>query len=231
MIFEVSRVFTDEFVSFTEFTGADIPRRGTSERRRVLLRDIARSVERSGAELYGGEARDLGELYERLIRSNELFRVEAAGERPVAPVTLARVGSVRDAAARVVEFANYEYVRRAFRVLFGRLAVGGLVVAVGVAVYVFKTGQAPPKPPAVAAPISVRLSLVPGARRWARILGPACPLGSVPAVAVGGALTSPVVVTENADGCRAVQISLRAKDGVAVPVTEPASGPPGNVAP
>jgi hypothetical protein len=223
MIFVVSRVFTAEFISFADFAGADIPGGGASTRRRMLIREISKTAERSSAELYGGEARDLGELYERLNAANELLRKETSAERPLAPTVSARAASVREAASRVADFANYEYVRRTFRGLFPRLVVGGAIVVFGVGVYVFKTGQAAPKPLAVTSPLPVQLSLNPSARSWTSLLRPGCVLSSVKAVAVGGLLTTPVVVTQQIDGCRAVRLTLRTQDGVAVPIVNPPS--------
>ena len=223
MIFVVSRVFTAEFISFADFAGSDIPGGESSPRRRMLIREIAKTAERSGAELYGGEARDLGELYERLNAANELLRKETSAERPPTPAVSARAASVREAASRVVDFVNYEYVRRTFRGLYPRLVVGGVIVVVGVGVYVFKTGQAAPRPLAVTSPLPVQLTLNPSARSWSSLLGPGCVLSSVKAVAVGGLLTTPEVVTEQIGGCRAVRLTLGAQDGVAVPIVKPPS--------
>lgn len=220
MIFVVSRVFTAEFISFADFAGADIPGGGASTRRRMLIREISTTAERSGAELYGGEARNLGELYERLNAANEVLRRETSAERTLAPSVPARAASVREAAGRVADFANYEYVRRTFRGLFPRLVVGGAIVVIGVGVYVFKTGQAAPKPLAVSTPLPVELSLNPSARDWTSLLGPGCMLSSVKAVAVGGLVITPVIVTQEMDGCRAVRFTLRATDGVAVPIVK-----------
>lgn len=114
MIFLVSRVCTSEFISFAEFTRIGVPG-VTGERRRSRIRAIAESAERSRFELYGHEARDLGELRERLEEVNDQLReASTRPDKPVPTVLASRAASVTAAAARVTDFANYEYVRRIF---------------------------------------------------------------------------------------------------------------------
>jgi hypothetical protein len=217
MIYRVSRVFTAGFISFVEFTRTDLPGE-VGKRRRDVIRDIAKSAKRGRFELYGTEARDLGELHVRLRDiSDQLRKASTKPDEPVPAVLGARAASVTAAAARVTDFANYEFVRRIFRALFPRLAAAGALAAIGVGTYAFQTSQAPPQGATVTKPIAVQLHLNPEASDLQSRLGKGCDLTSVPAVAVGGRLTSPEVITTGGDNCAAIRIELDESDGVAVP--------------
>jgi len=97
------------------------------------------------------------------------------------------------------------------------------VTGLGVGVYVLNTGQAPPKDPAVTKPIAVRLSLENPSAAIRKALGQGCNVSDVPAVAVGGTLDEPQVVTSRAEGCLPTRLDLRDIDGVAVPLVQPAT--------
>lgn len=224
MIYLVSRVFTAEFVSFAEFSVADLP--GTASRRRIrTIRSIATTAERSRFELYGPVAADLGQLHERLTDLNEqVLKGSKSRGASVSPELLERAEAVTAAAARVTDFVNYEFVRRTFRSLFPRLAACGAVVALGVGVYVLNTGQAPPKDPSVTKPVAVRLALEQPSDELRDALGEGCDVADIPAVAVGGTLDEPEVVTARAEGCLPVRVDLRETTGIAVPVIRPTSG-------
>jgi hypothetical protein len=221
MIHAVSRVFTSEFISFAEYSEATVPGVTGAEKRRKLLLDIGEVAERSGDELYGAEARDLGELHTRLQDTNQAVRT-AKLEGQAAPEDAVRHARDATAAAnRAMEFINYEFVRRTFRHLFPRLAAGGLIVALGVGTYVFQTAQSPPKDQAVNRPTAVRLYLKPDSDELKQ-LGKACQANGLPAVAVAGSFSEPEVVTDSSGGgCMPTRLTITQDAGVAVPVVKP----------
>jgi hypothetical protein len=159
-------------------------------------------------------------LHERLRNSNEELReATRKSDMPLEPV-VARAANATAAANRTMEFVNYEFVRRTFRKLFPRLATGGLVVALGVGTFVFQTAQSPPPDQAVNRPIPVRLFLK---SNWVDRdrLGSKCSANGVAAVAVGGTLSEPEVVTQEGAGCNATRLTITDDAGVAVPILKP----------
>jgi hypothetical protein len=252
MIRAVSRVFTAEYVSFGDLRQADFPtktrrrekvlsrttprppnsqlptsqpeeeeRRGT--RRQRQIRAIQEIIDLSREELYGTQARNLGELAERLEEANEKVRsagIEGRTQAEKTPDVRLRVAQpeLERAASRVLDFANYEYTRRTFKSLFPGLALAGFIAAAGVVTYAVVVSSSPAKAPAITQPIRVLLTLKPGARTWSTILGPSCDIGSVAAVAVGGSLNSPEVVSNRTASCRAVRFRVGKRQGVAFPV-------------
>jgi hypothetical protein len=242
MIRAVARVFTAEYVSFGELRQADFPekvkrprtpegpddlRSKTAEkrsRRQRRVHDIREVIDTSREELYGSQARSLAELSRLLRKANEVLSQPVGADAPASQQLESELWARRQpelnrAALRVVDFANYEFTRRMFKSLFPKLAFLGFIAAAGVGAYAVAVSSAPPKAPTVDKPIAVTLTLRPGARKWGNLLGSACDIRSVRAVAVAGSLNAPEVVTDQTDTCRAARFRVGRKQGVAVPVT------------
>jgi hypothetical protein len=218
MIFSISRVFTAEFVSLAEFAMASFPvttNRLVQTRRSTLLGEITRSIDESRDELYGDVAETVATLSKQLANRN-------ATKRHNDKTTIHHHGPTElDAAVeRVRDFANYELARRMFRALLPRLAFAGTIVVIGVAVYAFEIGHAPPAPPSVSSPVPVRLVIT--AKRTLAKLGRSCNSSAIYGVAVAGRLREPEVVTAGTNGCEAVRLKVTPRTGVAIPLVLPA---------
>jgi len=226
MIRAVSKVFTARYVSFGELGQADFPDKSGRKRR---VWDVEQVINFSRDELYGAQAGTLAELAKRLRVANETSRAvgkpslgkASPSERGV-PTALAEL---ERASSRVLDFANYEYTRRTFQSLFPRLALGGIIAAGGVGVYAIVVGSAPARAPKIERPLPVTLTLNPEARDWNRLLGEDCDISAVKAVAVGGSLVVPEVVTASTQGCRAARFKVGKKQGIAVPVVQRSTSP------
>ena len=96
------------------------------------------------------------------------------------------------------------------------MAIGGLLVALGIVGFVFEVAQAPPAPPAVVQPIPIKVYL-----RSPKLKTRLCGATVVDGVAVAGRLRQPEVVVPsfNTEGrmCPAQQFTVSPKQGIAVP--------------
>jgi hypothetical protein len=127
-------------------------------------------------------------------------------ERPTSDVASESLVELRAAAARVVDFANYEATRQRFVSLYWKLAVAGLITTLGVGVYAYLVSQ-PHASDAVTAPTPVLLQLPPTAAVRAQ-LGPDCVLSRVQAVAESGSLSMPTVVTIPTATCNGARFTV-----------------------
>jgi hypothetical protein len=219
MIFSISRVFTAEFVSLAEFAMSSFPvttNRWMQTRRSTLLGEISRSINESRDELYGDVAETVATLSKQLAQANDTKRRSDKGKVPGEGPT-----ELEAAAERVRDFANYELARRMFRALLPRLAFAGTIVVIGVAVYAFEIGHAPPAPPSVSSPIPVRLVIT--SKRILTKLGRTCNSSAIYGVAVAGRLRAPEVVTAGSNGCAALRLKITPSTGVAIPLVLGAS--------
>lgn len=119
------------------------------------------------------------------------------------------------AATNVVDFANYEYARLAFKSA-RRYLVGAIVVVVaGVLAFVYFTSKAEANMIAEPIPVIVSFRESSGV---GETLGPRCDLASVEGVAVGGTLNEPLVLTVPSESCSAARILVSETIGLALPV-------------
>lgn len=133
--------------------------------------------------------------------------------------------SVERDARRVVEFANSWEAMRRFRRLRVVLVIGGVATAAAVAGFSVAlrppSGKANnPDPAAIEAPLRV-IVYFPDRPSVVSAIGVNCDKTVLNGAAVGGTLTDPIVVTEQAMNCPAVQFRLGDTGAVAVPVLAP----------
>jgi hypothetical protein len=216
-----ARVFTTEHITLAALVSDQLPTRagGGPPSIEVTIRQIMRSRE----ELFGDAAKDLGELSRRLasvnknLRENATFGVAKGESQPpssahvvqaevaTSAATLAEAGlasytaRLQIAARTVVEFANYDTARRNFRIMTSILLVAGFFAVAGVADYAYWSSRPARQ---IDKPTPVIVSLPRGSSQG-RSLGINCNTAHVSAVAVGGTIRRPTIVTVPANSCNA----------------------------
>ncbi|MDI6105890.1 hypothetical protein QLQ12_45695 [Actinoplanes sp. NEAU-A12] len=172
-------------------------------------------------ELFADQAEHIGKLYERLESVNAALRAPPRQWpwRRVIPhdVQVRELAELRVAVSRVVDFANHDAIRRQFVGLYRRLAAAAVVTTLGVGVYAYLASR-PADPDLVTKPTPVLVSIPVGDAIRTQ-LGPRCPLGRVPAVAVSGFLRQPTVVTIPTAECLGARFKVPAGT-VVVPAKE-----------
>jgi hypothetical protein len=212
MIGTVARVFTARYVSFGDLALRDFPER-TSSPQDAELEKLEQLVIESRNELFGAEAATLPELSRKLSKANEQLR----GEEDPPPTLVDRQGRLEAATLQVLDFANYEHTRRTFQRLFPTLAWLGLLVVIAVGGFTVLIGQKPDEAPEVTEATPVTVSFPDSDSEVARRVGQECDLSAVEAVAVGGTLDAPEIVTVPTGSCSAIRLTVDEDDAVVVP--------------
>jgi hypothetical protein len=201
MILAVSQVFTSRYPTLSEFSTETFRARG---RRKKVIKEIGLELEESWDELFGKQFPSVPALHAALLMP----------DRPPDEVAEAQKW-----ARRVLDYVNYEYARRTYRMVVKRsLAAGGTIVALGIVAFVFEIAQAPPAPLSVSEPTPVTLYLNSTNKTVMKKL---CGQTLVRGVAVAGRLRTPEVAVPASAKCPAARLTVGSKQGVAVPIVSP----------
>lgn len=134
LVTRASQVLTNEWTTLAQLSVDDFQARlagATSES--ALLHEI----EVYKHELYAHVAETVEQLYQRLIQANELARKAGGDESAARNAT-----ELREAADKVVQFANYHETRCRFRTLSYQLAFAAAAVVVGVLLFAYAANPA-----------------------------------------------------------------------------------------
>jgi hypothetical protein len=126
-----------------------------------------------------------------------------------------RLDNVLVAATRVANAANLITTRRRYRHLIRTLPWSGVVLVVGITAFVLATSSTAP-PISTPIPVEIRFSDDPAAIKDAG-LPPECRGLTLDAVAIGGTLEEPSVVSTSNDGCLLQNQQITPDSGIAVP--------------
>lgn len=205
--------------------------------RGARIAGMVRYLDRDAAILSNGLASDIPELYDRIQVTDQEVLIRR-GDKPTSRCEPRWVGeTVKDsgerleqaewrisrldaAAGQLIAFANQRLIEDKFSNLKRSVQMGGLLVALGVGLFVAAPKFAAPREVAVDKPTSVTI-LVNDPTKF----GVNCTLQRLSAVAFGGTWEEPVVVTEPAGDCQAKRVKLTPNIGVAVPVADTAPAP------
>lgn len=210
----------------------------------VRIAGLIRYLERDALIFSSGLAADIPELYRRLRETEDevitlrretpaqatLYARErtkpadtssAVGDRKEGLEEAAwRLGALEMAAGTLIAFANQRIMERRFDALKWNVRIGGILVAVGVGLFVVAPKVAEPRTLTVNKPTSVTVIANPG-----KSFGSDCDTETLEGVAVGGTFTEPIVVTSGTSTCPARRLTVTESTGFAVPRTGNASGP------
>lgn len=134
LVTRASQVLTNEWTTLAQLSVDDFEARlagATSEC--PLLHEI----EVYKHELYAHVAETVEQLYQRLIQANELARKAGVDESAAR-----NAAELREAADKVVQFANYHVTRGRFRTLSRQLAFAAAAVVVGVLLFAYAANPA-----------------------------------------------------------------------------------------
>jgi hypothetical protein len=220
------------------------------KREGVRIADLIRYLERDALIFSSGLAAHIPELYGRLretedevidLRRDTPAQVTLdarADNRPAATASAADDSSAADkskagleeaawrlavletAAGTLIAFANQKIIERKFGALKWSVRIGGILVAVGVGLFVVAPKVAEPRAVTVNKPTAVTLIAKPGKK-----FGSDCDAARLAGVAVGGTFAEPIVLTSGTSDCPARRITVTASTGYAVPRTGDSSSP------
>ena len=116
----------------------------------------------------------------------------------------------------MISLANQRLLERRFRKLIFAICFGGGIVAIGAGAFAAAPKLGKPQPLSITQPTRVSIRVI------GEGLGRLCPRGTLlQGVAIGGTWEEPVVVTEGAGSCPALQVTLNPDQAIVVPVFGP----------
>lgn len=117
----------------------------------------------------------------------------------------------------LLDVANRVHYSQIFARMLRGVKVASIAVPVSILGFAWATSSATGLSGTVTEPFNTRVHLTPQADRSALGLGPSCAASSLDAVAVGGALARPLVVTGATETCASATFIVTADVGLSVP--------------